>query len=154
MALSANRIVLVQKQPFVHEVPVVSGVLHVYRGALLEYKAGNIGYAIVGTDPQAVTLHEFAGIAMEELDVTAAQNTADGTYKVRTLSRGCGEVVTLPVTSTITVANVGDPVYVDNDEYVDLAAGTINTTGGFVGIIREFVSANLARVQLTQHPTL
>ena len=36
----------------------------------------------------------------------------------------------------------------DTDGSVDLASGIENTTGGFVGIIRQFVSASEAWVQL------
>lgn len=154
MPLSANRNVQRKQSPLIHKVKVVDGAIHIYKGALLSYEAGNIGYAQLSSDPAAIALHEFAGIALEELNVSAADNTADGTYTVEVLSRGCGEIVKLPVTSSITIANVGDAVYADTDEKVDISTGILNTTGGFVGIIREFVSTNVAWVQLTQHPIL
>lgn len=153
MPLSANQIIETKKSPVTHKVKLVDGLLHVYKGALLQYEAGNIGYAELGADTMGA-IDEFAGIALEEVNVSAADNGADGTYTCQVLSRGCGEWVKLPVTSNITIANVGDAVYVDTDEKVDIASGILNTTGGFVGIIREFISTNLAWVQLTQHPTL
>lgn len=151
MALSANKVFDIKHQPAQLTLKAVNGALHIYEGALLNYEAGNIGYVMPGTD---VLSAEFAGIALEELNVAAADNVSDGTFKVKVLSRGCGELVLMDVTSTITIANEGDAVYVDTDEYVDISTGITNTTGGFVGIIRQFVSANKAWVQLTQHPTL
>lgn len=151
MALSANKVYDIKHQPVRSELKVVDGAVHLYEGALLNYEASNIGYVMAGSD----TLNqEFAGIAVEELNVAAADNTSDGTYSVRVIPRGSGEWVLMDVTSTITIANEGDPVYVDTDEYVDLSTGITNTTGGFVGIIRQFVSANKAWVQLCQSSAL
>lgn len=146
MALSANANLKTQHSPMVKKSKVVDGAIHVYRNALLNYEAGNIGYVKLGSD---TPLEEFAGIATEEVDLTAALNTADGTYKVEHWSRGCGRVFLLPVRSTISIANEGDKVYVDGDDYVDIASGIVNTTNGFVGVIREYISANSAYVQLT-----
>lgn len=146
MALSANANIKRMKLPAIYTKKLVDGALHVYRCALLNYEASNIGYAKLGSDTLS---EEFCGISMEEVDVSAAQNTADGTYTCRVWPRGCGEHFLLPVRSTITIANEGDKVYVDGDDYVDIASGIVNTTNGFVGVIREYVSANSAWVQLT-----
>lgn len=149
MALSANQIVEIKEAPLRDRVKLVSGLLHVYRGAILNYASGNIGYAKLGQD--ALT-NEFAGIALDEVDVSAAQNTADGTYDCLVIPRGSGELVKLTTTDNITIANIGDPVYVNGDDAVKLSV--TNTTGGFVGIIRQFVSTNKAWVQLCQSPVL
>lgn len=150
-ALSANANVETKLAPQRTKKQIVDGLIRIYRGALLNYEAANIGYVKLGSDTLS---EEFAGIALEEQNLAAADNDADGTYKVEVIPRGSGEWVKLPVTSTITIANEGDPVYVDGDDAVDISTGITNTTGGFVGIIREFISANLAWVQLTQHPSL
>lgn len=152
MALSANKVIQRKAQPCITKLKVVDGLIHIYKGANLVYEAGNIGYVMLGTDRLT---DEFAGIALEELSVSAAENTADGTYEISVLPRGCGECVLMDVTGSITIANEGDPVYVDTDEKVDLSSGVIHTvTGGLVGIIRQFVSTNKAWVQMVQHPTL
>lgn len=151
MSLSANKLIQTKAQPVITKLKVVDGLVHIYKGALLNYESGNIGYVQPATD--ALT-NEFAGIALDELSVAAADNTADGTYEIEVLTRGCGQWFLADVTSTITIANEGDPVYVDTDDKVDLAAGVTNTTGGFVGIIRQFVSANKAWVQLCQSSSL
>jgi hypothetical protein len=152
MALSANKLVVRRAPPTIRKAKVVDGVIHIYKGANLVYEAANIGYVMLGTDRLT---DEFAGIAMEELNVAAADNTADGTYSIEILPRGCGELVLMDITGNITIANEGDPVYVDTDEKVDLLAGVVSTlTGGLVGIIRQFVSTNKAWVQMVQHPTL
>lgn len=152
MPLSANKVIQRKPAPTIKKLKVVDGAIHIYKGANLVYEAGNIGYVMLGTDRLT---DEFAGIALEELDVAAADNTADGTYEVEVLGRGCGEEVLMDITGNITIANEGDPVYVDTDEKVDLAAGVVHTvTNGLVGIIRQFVSTNKAWVQMVQHPTL
>lgn len=151
MALSANKILMTKQTPVRLRLKVVDGAIHIYRGANLSYEASNVGYVKLGTD---TLLQEFAGIALEELDKSASENGADGTFDILVIPRGSGELVEMDVTSTITIANEGDPVYTDGDDKVDLAAGIVNTTNGFVGIIRQYISANKALVQLTQHPTL
>lgn len=152
MALSANQDVQIKKSPVTVKAKCVDGALHIYKGALLEYEANNIGYVQEAADELTA---EFAGIAMEELEVAAADNAADGTYEIEMLPRGCGEWVKMNVRSNITIANIGDPVYMDGDDYVDISSGIASsTTLGLVGIIREFVSTNVAWVQMVQHPTL
>lgn len=152
MALSANKKLRFTNAPLETKYDVVDGAIHIYEGGLLMFEAGNIGNVMLAAD---ILTAEFAGIALEELDLAAADNTADGTFKVQVLTRGCGKCVELAVRSNITKANIGDPVYMDGDDYVDIASGIVSSvTNGFVGIIREFVSTNVALVQLTQHPTL
>ena len=92
MALSANEIIKRKQQPCITKLQCVDGALHIYKGALVMYEASNIGYVMVGAD-SSNTQPEFAGIALEELDVAAADNTADGTYEIEVLPRGCGEEV-------------------------------------------------------------
>jgi len=153
MALSDNAIVETKPAPQRHELEIVDGVIRIYKGAILSYEDGNIGYVELGADA-IPGQPEFAGIALEEKNLAAADNLSDGANTVEVIPRGSGEWVKLTITSTITIANVGDPVYVDGDDAVDLVAGITNITGGFVGIIREYLTANSAWVQLTQHPIL
>jgi hypothetical protein len=150
MALSANKDVQRKSQPVTTKLKVVNGDVHIYKGALVMYESGNIGYVMAGGD--ALT-REFAGIALEELNVAAADNVSDGTYEVEVLTRGCGEWVLMNMAVNITIANEGDPVYVETDDTVGIS-GVTNTTGGFVGIIRQFVSTTTAWVQLCQSPIL
>ena len=155
MALSANAIIERKEQPQRLKLKVVDGLVQIYKGALLEYELSNIGYVQPATTDQARPAQpEFAGIALEEVSQAAADNTSDGTFEVLVIPRGSGEYVKLTTTATITVANEGDAVYMDHDGAVDLVGNVSNTTGGLVGIIRQFVSANKAWVQLVQSPVL
>ena len=151
MSLSANKIIQKKTQPAIKKLKCVDGLLHIYKGAHLVYESGNIGYVQPATD--ALT-HEYVGIALEELSVSAAANSADGTFEIEVLPRGCGEEVLMDITGSITIANEGDAVYADTDDKVDISSGTLNTTGGLVGIIRQFVSTNKAWVQMVEHPNL
>ena len=150
MALSANVILEVKEQPVEEELKVVDGAIHIFQGALLNYEASNIGYVQLGSNTLS---QEFAGIAIEEKNIAAADNASDGTYVIKVISRNSGRWVKLTLESTISIANEGDVVYVQDDDAVDLAANLgvdVNTTGGAVGTIRRFISANLAWVQLDQ----
>ena len=150
--LTDNQIIETKVAPQRIKLKVVDGVITIYKGALLAYEGGNIGYVQLAADELN---SEFAGIAMENKTLTAALNASDGDYDVEVIPRGSGEYVKLPVSSTITIANEGDPVYMDDDGAVDIASGIVSSvTGGLVGIIRQFVSANVAWIQLTQHPIL
>lgn len=149
MSLSANKIIQTKQSPARLRLKVVDGLIHIYKGALLNYEASNIGYAKPGSDTHG---EEFAGIAVDELSVAAAANTADGTYEIDVIPKGSGELVLMDITSTITIANEGDVVFADGDDKVDLVAGVVNNTLGQVGIIRQFVSANKAWVQLVGKP--
>lgn len=154
-ALTDNQIVNIKQQPLRLKLKVVDGAIRIYKGALLQYENSNIGYVMLAADTATASAQgEFAGIALEEKNLAAADNTADGTYDVEVIARGSNECVELNVTSTITIANEGDAVYMDDDGAVDLASGISNTTGGLVGIIRQYISANKALVQLVPHPNV
>jgi len=152
MSLSANNIIQRKQQPVIKKLQVVDGAIHIYKGAHLAYEGSNIGYVMLASD---VTNNEYAGIALEELNLAAADNTSDGTYEVEVLQRGCGEEILMDISSSITIANEGDAVYMDGDDYVDIESGIENsTTYGLVGIIRLFVSTCTAWVQMVQHPNV
>jgi len=154
-ALTDNVIIETKKSPVSTKLKVVDGLIRIFKGALLEYELSNIGYVQPATaDIARENQPEFAGISLDELDKSAALNTTDGTFSVAVMTRGVGDWIKLPVVSTITIANEGDPVYMDGDASVDIASGILNTTGGLVGIIRQFIGANSAWIQLTQHPIL
>jgi len=146
MPLSDNAIIETQEQPVVLKKKIVDGLIRIYKSALLNFEASNEGYVKLGSD----TLGEkFVGIALEEKNIVASDNPSDGTFEVEVIQAGSQRLVKLTTTSTITIANEGDAVYVDGDDAVDVASGITNTTGGQVGVIRQFISANKAWVQLT-----
>lgn len=152
MALSDNKIIRTKTQPLITKYPIVSGAITIYKGAHLAFKSGDIGYVGLAADE---LVSEYAGIAKEYKNIASGDNGTHGTFYVEVLTRGCGEIVEMDITSNITIANVGDPVYMDTDEKVDIASGiALSTTLGMVGIIREFISTNKAWVQMTQHPIL
>lgn len=145
MALTDNKIVNLKQSPQRILRNIVSGTIHIYKGALLNYKAGDIGYVKLGSDTVS---EQFAGIAMEEQNLVSSVNTADGLFQVLTIGKGSGELVLLNFTDTLTIANEGAACYVNGDDVVKLSV--VNTTGGYVGHIREFVSASQAYVQMEQ----
>lgn len=151
MALSANKVIETKVPPQREKLKVVDGAVTIYKGALLAYESGNIGYVQPGTDALTV---EFAGIATENVTKAAADNASDGTFEVEVIPRGSGEWIKATFNSAITIANEGDGAYIVDDDTVDIAGDVTNTTGGFVGIIRKYIDTTHAWVQLTQHPIL
>lgn len=148
-ALTDNRIIETKQAPLNTKLKLADGAVTVYRGALLQYENSNIGYVELALDTATqADQGEFAGIATENKTLVAGDNVSDGDNEVEVLTRGSGETIKLPVTSNITIANEGDPVYMDTTNEVDIASGISNTTGGFVGIIRQFISTNLAWIQM------
>lgn len=145
MALTDNKIVNIKQSPQRILRSIISGTIHIYKGALLNFKSGSIGYVGLGADALS---DQFAGIAMEEVNLVSTVNTSNGLFQVLTIGRGSGELVLLTFTDTLTIANEGAACYVNGDDVVKLSV--TNTTGGFVGIIREFVSASTAYVQMCQ----
>lgn len=84
----------------------------------------------------------FAGICVE----TKANAGSAGDENVRVYTDGN---VVVDVVDTITQANVGDKVYINNTS--DDGAVTITTDAGVdleVGVIVEFISANKARIAI------
>lgn len=145
MALTDNKIVNIKQSPQRILRGVISGTVHLYKGALLNFKAGSIGYVGLGAD---VLNDQFAGIAMEEKNLVSATNPTNGTFQILTLGRGCGDLVLLNFTDTLTIADEGAACYVNGDDVVKKSV--TNTTGGFVGIIREWISSSQAYVQMCQ----
>ncbi len=145
MSMTDNKIIQKKDLPFIARLKIVSGLIHIYKGAHLAYKAGKIGY--VGLAADEIT-SRYVGIALEEKNLAAADNSADGTYDIEVYHKASKEVVSMKVTSTITIANEGDSVYMDTDDSVDIATGIVNsTTNGKVGVIRQFIDSNNAWVQ-------
>lgn len=139
MSLSANRTNIGFEDNFVFRTTeMVDGALAIYLGALVNYEAANIGYAKVASD---TSNEEFAGIAAEQLTVAAADNTADGTYELKIYAKGSGKVFKLPYTGTVTRANIGDTVYVYDDQYVGLTGSVSNNVevGTIVDIEGDYV---------------
>lgn len=144
MSLTKNRRLITKGTPMIGEVEIVNGAIEIFQGAILNFEAGNIGFAKLGSDTAS---EEFAGIVDDQgylLQTTAV--TADGTNKVRVRKPGSNELVRLPFTSAITRANIGDTVYVVDDEEVGLTADVTNSIR--VGTLREVESSTLGWVQL------
>lgn len=143
MALSANSNVRTKTPPQRETYKVTSGLIRIYQGALLNFVATG-GYVKLGSD----TLSEkFAGIATEEVNVTAADNVTPGTFEVEVIPAGNDEHVELTLSAAATFeAALGNKVYVGGDDVVKLSA--TNTTGGQVGVIRQWISATKVFVDL------
>lgn len=140
MALSANVAMTYKRDPMELDVELADGIVHVYIGAIINRDSA--GYGLLGTDSASDVI--FAGIAVEEVNLTAAENTSDGQHLVRILQKGSGASVKLTTTDTITRASIGLSVYVNGDDAVALVGTTTNDI--LVGVISEFIDANTAMV--------
>lgn len=111
--------------------PVKTGVT-IYKGALVG--VDSTGYA----KPAATTDKRIVGVAYETV---AAGASASGTFTVRVYRKGTFQFNG----SGLAVTNVGDKVYVTDDNTVQTSA----TSTILVGVITEFTSATSVRVSIT-----
>lgn len=126
------------------EVPVVSGALDIYVGDNINYNAN--GYAKAASDTATEC---FAGIAMEELHVSATENSAAGQYVIKVLPAHAGNVVRRKLTATRATAIPGTDVYISKSVSATLkevALATVSedvvTNNVKVGKIAAFVSTS------------
>jgi predicted RecA/RadA family phage recombinase len=108
----------------------------VYKGGLVGVDATGYAKPAAGADKRVI------GIAFESGDNT---NGADGAVVVRIWKVGVFELNS----AGLTAANVGDKVYVTDDNTVKLFDAAAGATNLLVGVISEVVSATKARVAIT-----
>jgi hypothetical protein len=107
----------------------------IYAGAIVCVNAA--GYAVVGADTAGLI---FMGIAREQADNSSG---ADGAINVTVRRRG---LFKMKLATAITIANVGDNVFIADDESVDLAGNVTNDI--FVGIIASYIDTTHAWVDI------
>ena len=117
------------------ELPVDDGDI-IYAGALVSVNAD--GYAIAGADT-ATTY--FVGISREQVDNSAGSDGDDSVVIQRS------GVVKMLLGHTITQANVGDMVFIADDNTADLAANTTNDI--FCGVIVAYIDGTHAWVDIS-----
>ncbi|MEW6670221.1 MAG: hypothetical protein AB1427_00875 [Thermodesulfobacteriota bacterium] len=115
-------------------VPVDDGD-KIYGGALVCVNAA--GYLVVGADTAGLI---FMGVAMERKDNTSG---ADGALTCRVRRRGLVKCI---LGTAISQANVGDNVFLVDDQTVDLVANVTNAI--FCGIIAEYVDSTHAWIDI------
>jgi hypothetical protein len=114
--------------------PVVATDI-IYAGSLVCVNAA--GYALPGADTAGLI---FQGIAVEQVD-NSTGNAGDKTVVLR--RRG---LIKMTLGTAISQANVGDNVFLVDDESVDIAAQTTNDI--FCGIIAGYIDSTHAWVDI------
>jgi len=109
----------------------------IYAGALTSVNAA--GYAIAGADTASTI---FVGISREYVDNSLG---ADGAKTVLVQRAG---VFKMLLGTAITIANVGDNVFIADDATVDLTANVTNNI--YVGIIANYIDTTHAWVDITR----
>lgn len=117
------------------EIPV-SAADTIYAGAMV--CVGADGYALPAADTAGLI---FVGISREYVDNSAG---ADGDENVTIRRTGLFKML---MGTAITIANVGDNVFVADDATVDLVANVTNAI--YVGIIAEYIDTTHAWVDIT-----
>ncbi|MDI9559687.1 MAG: hypothetical protein QM235_00655 [Pseudomonadota bacterium] len=133
MALSADKLTEYMEGVDL-SIPVDDGD-KIYEGAMVSVNAD--GYAIAAGDT-ASTL--FVGIARENADNSSG---ADGAINVLVRRRG---LFKMTLATPITIANVGDNVYIVDDCTVDLVGNTTNDI--YCGIIAKYIDTTHAWVDI------
>jgi len=106
-----------------------------YAGALSAFNAD--GYLVPGSDTAGLV---FAGVS---LDYGDNSDGVDGDVSVRVRRKG---VYKMTISGTITQANVGNKVFLVDDQTVGLAATTTNDI--FCGVIVEYIDSTHAYVDI------
>ena len=133
MALSADK-----KSEFKEGVELPFSVYQatkIYAGAFVCVNAA--GYMVPGADTSGLI---FQGISREYVDNSLGQS---GDLAGRVLRRG---LVKVKLGHTITIANIGDDVFLVDDETVDLAANV--TYAIFCGVIAGFIDSTHAWIDI------
>jgi hypothetical protein len=115
-------------------IPVINAD-SIYGGALVCVNAA--GYAVPGADTAGLI---FMGVATDRADNSAG---AIGAIKVPVRRRG---LIKMKLATAITIANVGDNVFLVDDESVDLAGNVTNDI--FCGIIADYIDTTHAMVDI------
>lgn len=116
----------------------IAATTKIVEGALVNVNAA--GYAVNATD---TTGERCVGVASQETDnTTGAAGDADAIVWT-------GGAIDVLTNFSATIANVGDKVYVVDNQTVDLAAVTTNDV--LVGIIVAVLSTSKVRVILTPY---
>lgn len=116
----------------------IAATTKIVEGALVNVNAA--GYAVNATD---TTGERCVGVASQETDnTTGAAGDADAIVWT-------GGAIDVVSNFSATIANVGDKVYVVDNQTVDLAAVTTNDV--LVGVIVAVLSATKLRVILTPY---
>ena len=146
MALTANRVSYLFDEGKILRQEVDGTVTKIYDGSILASNPGGTGLLLNGVDTASFV---FRGIALEEYprpvlpqDVVVTPTDT----KIDVSIPGSGRVFRLPIVTAIDDTNIGDSVYIVDDESVDLAAGVTNNI--LVGTIVGYESANLAYVRI------
>jgi hypothetical protein len=118
------------------EIPApVYRAVKIYGGALVCVNAN--GYLVPGADTAGLIFH---GIAREQKDNTLGD---DGDLTCRVRRRGLVKVI---LGTAITQANVGDNVFLVDDQTVDIAANCTNDI--LCGVIAEFIDTTHAFIDI------
>lgn len=105
------------------------------KGSTKIYQGGVVGITTAGYARPFATGDFFAGHALETVDNSAG---SDGDLRVP-VRRGT-YYAKVPVFSSATVANIGDPVWTSTDNHADLTLtdpGTTKTTTDLVGYVSD-----------------
>lgn len=138
MALTANQSNYYQTTFSNQQYAVESGAIHIYQGALLNFDSS--GYIVKSSDK---TGEKFAGVSLEELNQATGGSAGDNVINV--IPKGSGALVKMK-TARIAITDVGNKVYANGDDQVDLAGTTTHDLE--VGTIRIFIDTTHAWVQI------
>lgn len=133
------------------EIEMASGALDIHQGDNINYNSSGYGKASSDTSGEV-----FAGVAMEELKVASGDNGTAGTYKLKIIPAGAGNIVRRKLTATRATAVPGTDVYIgvsadssaaNEVNLATLSTGTV-TNNVKVGKVFAFVSTSEADIAI------
>jgi len=136
-----------RKEGVLQAYPVLASEI-VYSGRpLLLKSSGRLAFSNDGVTNTIAAGDRFAGINTDTCDNSTG---LAGAFKARAYRKGC---FLMKFSDTLTQGNVGDKVYVNNvsDDAVVTVTSDTGNVQVTIGVITEFVSANLAYVQIDNY---
>lgn len=133
------------------EIEMASGALDIHQGDNINYNSSGYGKASSDTANEV-----FAGVAMEELKVASGDNGTAGTYKLKIIPAGAGNIVRRKLSATRATALPGTDVYIglsaSSPAANEVALATVSTNtitnNVKVGKVFAFVSTTEADIAI------
>ena len=118
----------------IQSVPLDKAIQTIYMGTMVCHDT--TGYCVSGADTVGYVL---AGVAAEKVQIDVA-NTSDGDHEIRVWRGGVHRFIT----AGAAVTDVGKPVWLTDDQTVQLTPGNV-----FVGTVVRYISATAIDVDIT-----
>ena len=130
MTLTKTATIEEKTDPGRQDYPMASGAVTLFEGGLSAFDTN--GNVVLAADSAGFL---FAGVNIKQ--VIQLAGGANGDNQMRVIPKGSGKWVRVKSQSALTQANIGDNVFMVDDEVVDTAATVQNIVAGVIRIVED-----------------